>query len=751
MKIKKDKNMNPPPVNTVNLLKRSWLLITACTVAVVIAAGCSEESVFTGEYSENQRPLIELTNGPIEGDSVEYHIHFYWIGDDPDGKIDHYEMIMVEGDPIGFDPADTMGADKWATSTSTDTLILARADVYDTIVTINSSPYAVYDKVHTFFIRAVDDRGMASETLHRSFTAWNLAPHIFINEPYNVNPDGSIQTLSPVVRFGWYGKDPIDSPWNYQQVDSVRYMWTGFYSNTLDELNGHPERFEHLWSNWYWINAPGDSGVSTVLGDDEIIPTGRSYVFAVQAMDDAGAISSVFDYRTNARAFMVRTPTGPLLSVHDTYLGNHSFMGVDMDPRQLQVPPGFVMTFTWEASAAHYGAIVSSFRYGWDITDFSDPSDWEVMPNPYTLSAAPKTYYSGVHTLYIEAVDNLGVKTLAVLEITVIPVVMARDLLWVDDFPSSNFTQTLYAFPTESSHDEFWTNICMRAPGFNPTRDIFDVSEHAYQPPPMELIFKYKNIIWSFSGAVDPEQGSTWTRIIRYGSTEFINYIPYFMEFGGHVWTVGPSERAGGLGAVIPLYHRKYPADVRCNILNYWSIECTDTLGATTMPYKDYCVGVIDKIEGVLKTWMPFVRNKELDAMRYAFLDEEDIYTAVCDGFPKKLELWEEVTKPGRFFDPEVRGFHYAEVFDPAYWMRYAGVRKQSCFHPMYRMKAIVDRSVLNDQTVAFWTTKHMDADIPVPGTVAAPSVHFGLPLWFFNRAQVDSIADAIFDVWDIR
>ena len=35
-------------------------------------------------------------------------------------------------------------------------------------------------------------------------------------------------------------------------------------------------------------------------------------------------------------------------------------------------------------------------------------------------------------------------------------------------------------------------------------------------------------------------------------------------------------------------------------------------------------------------------------------------------------------------------------------------------------------------------------------GAVGAPSVHFGFPLWFFNRAQVDSIADVIFDEWQI-
>lgn len=729
---------------------KKLLILLFSLIAASVVAGCSDKDFFTGELTENKRPVIEMTSGPVEGDSVEYHVEFFWVGEDPDGRIDHYEIALVDRYPLGFDPADTTGADKWTSTTSTDTIILASADVYDTIVTINSSPYAVYGRLHTFFLRAVDDRGAVSETLFRSFNAWNLAPHVIINEPYNGNPDGNAQTLSPVVHFGWYGKDPIDGPWNYQAVDSMRYMHTRFYSNTVEELNTNPEKYEHLWSKWYSVDAPGDSGVSTILGDDEIIPTDRSYVFAVQAKDDAGAVSSIFDPRTNLRIFLVRTPTGPMLNVHEPYLGDYSFLGVDMDARQIDVPPGFEMNFSWEASASHYGAIVSSMRYGWDITDFSDPSEWDVMPSPYVFLAAPKTFYSGVHTLYIEAVDDLGIPTLAAIELSVIPVIMTRDLMWVDDFPSTNFTQTLYAFPTEDSHDEFWTNICMRVPMFNPERDIFDVSEHAFQPPSMELVFKYKNIIWSFSPAIDPEQGSVWTRLIRYGHSEFINFIPYYLAFGGHIWTVGSSERTGGLGAVLSPHYRKYPCRLKCELFNYWSLDCTSTSGTKSMPYKDYCVGVIDKIEGVSKTWIPFEKNKEIDAMTYGYLDNEDIYTRVCEGFPKRLDLWEEVTKPGRFFDPTVRGFHYAEVFNPEYYMTFTGEEQQPCFHPIYRMKSIKERSVLNDGTVAFWTTRHVDPYVPVPTTVPAPSLHFGLPLWFFNRAQVDSIADVVFKIWDI-
>ncbi|MBU8923339.1 MAG: hypothetical protein KOO63_16100 [Bacteroidales bacterium] len=712
-------------------------------------AGCSEQSPYTGEYEENHLPMVELTNGPLEGDSIQYNIHFYWIANDLDGRVEYFEIAMVEGDPVGFDPADTTGADKWTMTRSLDTLIMASADEFDRVVTINSALYALFDKTHTFFIRAVDDRGGVSETLHRSFNAWTIAPHVFITDPVNINPDVGVQMLSPVIHFKWFGKDPVDAPWHFQDVDSIRFMWTQFYSTILRDLNEFPGMFEDLWGKWWSTEAPGDSGLSTILGDDEIMPPGRSYIFAVQAKDEAGAISSVFDKRTNVRVFMVRTPTGPLLSVFEDYLGTYSFLGYNLDPVMIDVPPGFEMNFRWTADASHYGAIVSTYRYGWDISDFSDPAEWETLPVPNLLFARPKIFYSGIHTLYIEVTDNLGISTICAIEIDIIPIIMENDLLLVDDFPSNNFTQTIYAYPTEAEHDRFWRDICVRVPSFVPSRDIFDIAQNAFMPPPMDLIFKYKNVIWLYSPAVDWEQGSVWTRLIRYGFTEFINFIPYYMSYGGHLWTAGGPQRTGGLGAVLSNRFRQYPCNLECDLFDA-HFNCNSTEGLLSLPYQQFCVTVLDKVDASIKDWIPFNRTRDLDAMSYAVVDNSDPLTVMYPGLPDKLELWEMVTQPGMFFDPAVQGFKFVEVYDPEYWMRFNRLVSQDCFHPLYRMKARLDRSVLDLQTIAFWTTRYADVVTPGGTNVAAPSVHFGVPLWYFNRAQVDSIADVIFDVWQI-
>lgn len=702
---------------------KKYSIISMCLLLVCILVDCSDMSPFMGELSENQLPVVELTNGPIEGDSVSYCVHFYWIGDDPDGAIDHYEIVMVDGGPIGFDPADTIGIDKWTSLTAADTLIKTSADEYDSTVTINNSLYAIYGKVHTFFIRAVDNRGGVSETVYRSFNSWTIAPHIFIDEPPIIGQAGGIQMVGPVIHFGWYGKDPIDQPWNYQNVDSVRYMYTYYNSMVINELNAHPEKFEHLWSRWFYIDAPGDSGTATILGDDELIPTGRIYIFAVQAKDEAGAISSVFDDRTNVRAFMAVTPTGPQLTVREKAMGSWSFIGQDLDPVFNEIPPGYEVLFSWVGDASSYGSIVSTYRYGWDIIDLSDPTQWETLPTPDLRSAKPKRFYSGDHTIYIEATDDLGISTICAIEMNVVPARMEQALLWIDDLNGSPYSQTDYSFPTEKSHSDFWIDICMKVPSFVPDRDVYRVYQSGCGPPSVSQIFKYKNIIWTHSNAHDPDCGSYWNRMLYWFYSEYFNFLPYYLEYGGHLWTSGIP---GGLTSALRCYSS--PCDVRA----YDNRE--------KLPYTHYCVNATMRCP-----W-----NLDSEGFVRARLASSDPVTSAHPGLPEELLLWDAVLQPGSFFNPLVRGFWYVEAYNPPSWMASERLSDQDCFNPIYIMRARSSFSLMDHSPIALWMSKYSDVASPSGTNVPARSVHFGVPLWYFDRAQVDSIASVIFEEWQI-
>jgi hypothetical protein len=197
-----------------------------------------------------------------------------------------------------------------------------------------------------------------------------------------------------------------------------------------------------------------------------------------------------------------------------------------------------------------------------------------------------------------------------------------------------------------------------------------------------------------------------------------------------------------------------FPLGLKCEIKGPVEGCEGDTSGVNSMAYKDYCVSIIDKVRGTFRTGtdMP-VRRESLDGFSYAKRDNADPVTASLTGLPDSLGLWAEIVKPGRFFDPRQRGFLFVEAYDPEYWMRRNSLTSQTCFHPMYRMRARSTASPLHRQPVALVLTKYQDVDADgMPGgTVAAPSFHFGFELWFFDPAAVDAIMKVILDRWGIR
>jgi hypothetical protein len=722
---------------------------------VALAAGCSN-TVYTGVHESNKPPEVWLSSGPVEGDTTSYQVHFYWGGWDPDGEIDHFEFIVVDGNPIGFDPADTTGLDKWFITSSYDSVIRVTADENPRDWEENDL-YTKYDKTHTFFIRGVDTQGKRSDVVSRSFTAWTLAPFVQLT-----HPEGTVRTYSNVITFRWEGRDPIDSPSNYQQPDSVRILWSqvvnheGIYDPTFNiilDLNQNPGWYEPLWGPWIWYRAPADSGTSTILGDDEILELNLSHIFAVQAKDEAGAVTAVFKKDQNVRQFLVSPKQGPLLTITEPFLGGFKFLGTNLNPVQVELPPGIELNFCWNADASSYGGEIKSYRYGWDIQQLDDPTQWAVDPSPFIKCAAPRTWYSGVHTIYIEAVDTGNKITLGRIQVEIIPFSMERTLLWVDDWALGNTPLPNMMLPDEETHDNFWLDICSKDQQFIPTRDVFDCRSNNNIPPEMRVIGKYQNIIWTYGnsqdGALQLVIKFTPESMIGESTTVLINYLSLFLLRGGHVWTSGRSDLSAGGLSVTFLIAPEFPAALKFD----HTPAQNDTSGVNCMAYRDYCISVIDKIIGTFQTGgeMP-VRRLADDALSRCTLDPDDEVTAEYPGLPSDLTLSDDVTQSEMFFDPMVRGFYYVEAYDPAYWIEVRQINQQRCFHPMYRMRTRSTRSPLDRTAVALWLDKYSSVEPTGAGlpAKAARSVHFGLPLWFFRATAVDSIADVIFEEWGL-
>ena len=582
-------------------------------------------------------------------------------------------------------------------------------------------------------------------------------PYAVIEQP---SPSTNTPFYSQYTIFRWREGDGTE-------ISNVRHLFTqiidtlGEYDpgfNLLGDLKNNPWRYEDRWSTWRPFDAPDGSGHMAIIGDDEEVTLGRYHIFAVQAIDDQEKVSTSFNTMINARKFGVTNPAGPTLRLYNPILRGEKFIGTSLYPMKRELPPGVPLEIRWIADASSYGGEIAGYRYGWDIPDFET---WDAPYLPDCTSSIEATFHAGVHTLYIEAIDRIGKVTRGGIEITIIPWPMERNLLWVDDFPSADFTQILWAVPTETQHHSFWIDICMRANGFDPLLDVYDTQQHSLKPPPIDEIGNYKNIIWTYNAS-----DCAWSTLVYFtpesdiGQDDMlaINYFPVFLMKGGHLWTLGRGDIGGGLAAILAPQARIFPMSLECEITGN-SAGCTgDPSGILSFPYRDYCVTMLDKVQGSIRDDddMPYRYTYHFDVMTHAYGDEMDHYTSSHPGLPSRLDLWEEVIQPGRYFDPDstglVGGFTYVEIYDPEYWMRRKGEISQPCFHPIYRMKAKSEYSILNDCTIALWVTTHEDVVPSVASglAVAAPSFHFGFPLWFFERSAADSIVQVIFEEWEI-
>jgi hypothetical protein len=751
-------------------MRPTFLIYSALVVLALFSFFLGCEKTFIGPAEQNKAPEVWLSSGPVEGDTTGYQVHFYWGGWDPDGEVAKYEFDVVDGDPYGFDPQDTTGLDKWLTTTVHDSVFrVSTSDTFRKVI-IDGDLYTRYDKTHTFFIRAVDVEGKRSEAVYRSFTAWTLSPIVTITVPVAPkNPEINLQSLGKVVNFQWKGVDPIDSPDNTQDPDSIRYLYHrvdspgfGYYAkfNITNDLNKNPWRYDEDWSPWIYYRADGDSGRSTMLGDDETLELAKQFIFAVQAKDDAGAVTSIFSRSSNVRQFLVGARVAPVLTITEPRVGGFQFKGTNLTALPRYLPPGVELHFEWSATAKDYGGLISCYQYGWDVADLTNPDDWE-SDCGINNTECTATWYSGQHTLFVRVYDNSGTETLGQIEINIVPFTMDRNLLWVDDYPSDNsITQTTYYYPREDEHDALWLGHCARAGGFDPDRDVYDAKANTYNPPNVKIIGRYKNIIWSYTNTTS---GGCLDNIIEFtpesslgtGSQVAVNYLSIFLAKGGHLLTEGQaSGDHGGLAASIP--NAKFPMNFKCEMAEIQEGCSGDTSGVNSMPYKDYCITVIDKVKGMFRDSddMPYRRVVKYDVMFPCMLKTNDAWNDSVPGMPDSLTLWSQCTKTGSFYarTGALGGFDHLEIYDPAYWMTITGTSSQGCFHPVYRMKTFNSLSCLNYQAVALWVTKYADVvpDVESGIKVAAPSLHLGFELWYFNRTQGTRIINTLFREWQI-
>ncbi len=758
-------------------MKKITILVFIAAALAALATGCLEN--FSGEQYTNEPPEVWLSSAPPEGSVNSYFIHLYWGGWDPDGVISHFQYVITNNPPEGIVINDALFESferdsLWKNVSSNDSTFVFSADL--PADTTNPDWVAEFRRSHTFFIRAVDDHGAITSNdkiVYRTFTARTLSPTVDILVPTKTGP-ASPAMVPPITTFKWTARDYIDQLSRTQDPDSVRWILTPLINHSFDETVDYIRHApDSSWTSvsdrwptgWIPYKAPGDSGKFAVSPTMDI---GQNYIFAVQAKDEAGAVTSTFDEAHNVRRILAaHMSTGPILTVFNRFVGNLSGASVSTPLVIFDLPEGVPLQFKWSASADYYGGLVVGYRYGWDVVDPNNDEDWEIdftnFVGTYAYSP-PRTFFFGSHTFHVEVIDNSGLKTRVGFKVNIIPFTMTKDLLMVDDFLDGlGITETKGAIPNDEEHDAFWLQMLQDVSTFDPLTDMIEVDRSSDLP--IEQIAKYKSIIWDVMGKHNALNTVTMLyQLIKFkkpsdtggGGKVQPNMLSLFMAAGGHVLICGtePMSMSVNRSYFLSSSGAKFPL-----ILLYESGGDQDgsyrdgPIGSTSFAYNEFCLDVLDVSASAVQYRSDFCpvgrRSIEEDGMKVAIRDDYNDYNGYQ--FPDSIPLDPIVTQPGYFY--ENVGYS-TELYNPRYFACDTALitykkRPRSCMQPMFRQMTMNPNSVVDNTIVATWTSTY--ADVVPPNGIPARSALWGFEPYYFDHDKIKQALDVIlFGEWQL-
>ena len=247
------------------------------------------DTTFTTLMAPNERPDTRTTHAPLGNNLV----HFYWTGSDLDGAVVGYRWRLSDNALGGtIDEPDTLGL-PWNFTAVTDSVFAVSADQPAPRDPADTGP-RMFFRVHTFWIKAVDDLGAEDPTPAQvTFTTITEAPEVVVAVSPAVDPmpDGCLELPLPVF-FTWTASDS-DSP--EEALLEVRTLLVSLSDLGFDACLTQAEYEaldplaavdEALWSDWQEYDPQSQVQPTLDLGPQHL---GGRFLFAAMARDGAGA------------------------------------------------------------------------------------------------------------------------------------------------------------------------------------------------------------------------------------------------------------------------------------------------------------------------------------------------------------------------------------------------------------------------------------------------------------------------------
>jgi len=542
--------------------------------------------------------------------------------------------------------------------------------------------------------------------------------------------------------------------------------------DVLNEYGKTEEDSEAEWTDWmpYESNGQGFMEWTTPPVDY------GGYIFAVQTRDPCDGFTEVLDEVYNVRRIRVSgRSTGPLLTVFNEFLGSVNTSTCRTPVTIADILSSIPMSFRWTANASAYGGVVVGYRYGWDIVDLDDDSQWEIDYTPFTgrtASSPPRTFFFGTHTFNVEVIDNSGYCSRVEFKLNIVLYAPARDLLLVDDFAADQSTAAGWddplgrgVLPDDAEHDQFWLDMLDSVDGFDPGFDVIEVAGNT--PIPLSILADYKSIIWScYSNRGQITDLPLLYQYIQYrqkdpgttgggGGKQQPNLLALYMAAGGHLFLNGNHPVQNNISrqfAAGSRYPFMFLYDQDGNQSSTPDVE--NPPGDHSFGYKELCLETVDYAISTVATRRDQDRYCSVHMLRLGdgnYNRDDGMRQAlpIDPNFPA-AGLRIETAGPGKAYDPAVRAFD-TEVYNPQYFFASCPfvVRSRDCFEPIYALDCFDTNEPTYMQPIAFWTSAFADR---VPdGGVGARSVVFGFPPVLMTPAEIKpAIEHILFVEWQL-
>ncbi|MFN8586945.1 MAG: hypothetical protein U0704_04010 [Candidatus Eisenbacteria bacterium] len=551
----------------------------ACVFLALVAFGCggNKDAI---RLIPNERPRVSLTAAPVNtADTAYYAYKISWSGFDPDGRVSYFLYAI---DPKGGENPETT----WVRTTKNEETIFFRASIPDT----NSGPTYQANEYHVFVIKAIDDDDDQSVPQSRAFISYTMAPIVNI-----VNPRPSHlgeKQVTPSVRITWEGRDD-DGVFTQKPVKyKYRLLGPGDAEYPSDRAIRDPNSARRYFASTNFAGWDSTSAETTFAQYTGLTPStvGGVYLFIVVGFDEAGAYSADWSLDNNMLAMTVgyAGTLGPRLGFFNEFF-NYFYPSGGYAPNdelswvRLEIPADIPLTVNWFAQPPE-GAAIEWYRWklDGDVTDetprTNEATDWyhwsqkSVGTTQCTIGpfpANPSLPVGPPHYLYVEAMDNTGIKSIGTIELSPKRPTFEKELLVVDDMRSeldynnANGTKKNYttAWPAAAELDTFLYAVggynWRRTPrpgtstpgilsGYSfdtlGTRQGYEIATYG---APLSVLGKYRHIIWlvdqfAATRLASPTDIVNGITTLRYMSAPGkASTLAAYIYAGGKVWMAG--------------------------------------------------------------------------------------------------------------------------------------------------------------------------------------------------------------------